>query len=300
MTAHGAPSPGPGGPGRYPQLPLGLSGADVDALTALAEAAARAAGDLVRAGDGSRPSVASTKSSPTDVVTAMDRASERLLRDFLAERRPDDGLLGEEEAGLRAGTTGLTWVLDPIDGTVNYLYRIPAYAVSVAVVTGDPRVPGAWAPVAGCVHHVVTEQTWTAGLGGGARADGVAVRLEPLADDLAHALVGTGFGYRPARRAAQARVFAEIAPQVRDVRRIGSAALDMCAVADGRLDLYYERGLNVWDLAAATLVVTEAGGTVSGLQGRPLGDRTVIAGAEGLCAQLEPLLVAAGADADGV
>jgi myo-inositol-1(or 4)-monophosphatase len=278
---------------------LGLSAADVDGLTALAAEAARAAGDLVRAGDGSRPAVASTKSSPTDVVTAMDRASERLLRDLLAERRPDDGLLGEEEAGLRPGTTGLTWVLDPIDGTVNYLYRIPAYAVSVAVVTGDPRVPGEWSTVAGCVHHVVTAQTWTAGHGRGAAADGVPLRLEPLADDLGTALVGTGFGYRPARRAAQARVFAEIAPHVRDLRRIGSAALDLCAVAEGRLDLFYERGLNVWDLAAAALVVTEAGGTVSGLEGRPLGDRTVIAGAASLCERLEPLLVAAGADADG-
>jgi myo-inositol-1(or 4)-monophosphatase len=281
-----------------PALPLGLSGSDVDALAALAEEAARAAGDLVRAGDGSRPAVASTKSSPTDVVTAMDRASERLLRDFLSQRRPDDGLFGEEEAGLRAGTTGLTWVLDPIDGTVNYLYRIPAYAVSVAVVTGDPRVPGEWATVAGCVHHVVTQETWTAGLGRGARADGAGLRLDPLAADLEHALVATGFGYRPARRAAQARVFAEIAPHVRDLRRIGSAALDLCAVADGRLDIYYERGLNVWDVAAAALVVTEAGGTVAGLAGRPLGDRTVIAGAEALCARLEPLLVAAGADAE--
>ena len=113
----------------------------------------------------------------------MDRASERLLRDFLAERRPDDGLLGEEEAGLQPGTTGLTWVLDPIDGTVNYLYRIPVYAVSVAVVTGDPRVPGAWSPVAGCVHHVVTGESWTAGVGRGARQDGVALRLPAPAVD---------------------------------------------------------------------------------------------------------------------
>jgi myo-inositol-1(or 4)-monophosphatase len=298
-----------------PALPLGLSAEDVDALTALAEEAARAAGDLVRAGDGSRPSVASTKSSPTDVVTAMDQASERLLRGFLAERRPDDGLFGEEEAGLRPGTTGLTWVLDPIDGTVNYLYRIPAYAVSVAVVSGDPRVSGEWQPVAGCVHHVVTGQTYTAGLGRGAREDGAVLRIGPTAGgatwddageaggsgtDLSHALVATGFGYRPERRAHQARVFAEIAPHVRDLRRIGSAALDLCAVAAGRVDLYYERGLNVWDVAAAALVVREAGGTVSGLEGRPLGDRTVVAGGEALVARFAPLLVEAGADADGV
>jgi myo-inositol-1(or 4)-monophosphatase len=288
MTAPGAPV-----------LPLGLSGADVDALVALAAEAARAAGDLIRSGDGGRPAVASTKSSPTDVVTAMDRASERLLRDFLAERRPDDGLFGEEEAGLRPGTTGLTWVLDPIDGTVNYLYRIPAYAVSVAVVTGDPRVPGEWASVAGCVHHVVTQETFTAGLGRGAWTDGVPLRLDPLAGDLTHALVATGFGYRPARRSAQAKVFAEIAPHVRDLRRMGSAALDLCAVAAGQVDLYYERGINVWDVAAAALVVREAGGTVSGLEGRPVGDRTVLAGDAALCARLAPLLVAAGADADG-
>jgi myo-inositol-1(or 4)-monophosphatase len=190
-------------------------------------------------------------------------------------------------------------VLDPIDGTVNYLYRIPMYAVSVAVVTGDPRVPGEWATVAGCVHNVRTQESWTAGLGRGAWVDGVPLRLDPVAGDLAHALVATGFGYRPARREAQARTFAEIAPHVRDLRRIGSASLDLCMVAAGQVDLYYERGLNVWDLAAAALVVSEAGGTVTGLEGRPLGERTVLAGDGALCARLEPLLVAAGADADG-
>ena len=269
----------------------------------LAEQIAREAGELILRGErdrsGGRPEVESTKSSPTDVVTAMDRAVEDLLRRRLAEARPGDGVLGEE-AGLETGTSGLTWVLDPIDGTVNYLYRIPAYAVSVAVVTGDPRVPGEWATVAGCVHHVVTQETFTAGLGRGAWTDGVPLRLDPLAADLTHALVATGFGYRPARRSAQAKVFAEIAPHVRDLRRIGSAALDLCAVAAGQVDLYYERGLNVWDVAAAALVVREAGGTVSGLEGRPLGDRTVLAGDAALCARLEPLLVAAGADADGV
>lgn len=296
MTAPGVPL----------EPPAGLTPAGVDELTALAEEAARAAGDLVRAGDGTRPAVASTKSSPTDVVTAMDRASERLLRDFLGRRRPDDGQLGEEEAGLRPGSTGLTWVLDPIDGTVNYLYRIPVYAVSVAVVTGDPRVPGAWSPVAGCVHHVVTGGSWTAGVGRGARQDGVPLRLPAPATtadgtaDLSQALVATGFGYRPERRAHQAGVFAAIAPHIRDLRRIGSASIDICMVASGLVDLYYERGLNVWDLAAAALVLTEAGGAVTGLQGRPLGDRTVLAGDPALCARLEPLLVAAGADADGV
>jgi myo-inositol-1(or 4)-monophosphatase len=305
MTAPDAPA-GASAP------PPGLTPAEVDELTVLAAEAARAAGDLIRAGDGSRPAVASTKSSPTDVVTAMDRASERLLRDFLAERRPDDGLFGEEEDGLRAGTTGLTWVLDPIDGTVNYLYRIPVYAVSVAVVTGDPRVPGAWSTVAGCVHDVVAGQSWTAGTGRGARLDGVELRPGPTpggpppgagtgrATDLSHALVATGFGYRPERRAHQARVFAEIAPHIRDLRRIGSASLDLCMVAAGRIDLFYERGLNVWDLAAAALVVREAGGAIAGLEGRPLGERTVIAGDAALCERLAPLLVAAGADADGV
>jgi myo-inositol-1(or 4)-monophosphatase len=266
----------------------------------LAEEIAREAGELILAGErdrsGRRPEVESTKSSPTDVVTAMDRAVEELLRTRLAEARPDDGVLGEE-AGGRGGSSGYTWVLDPIDGTVNYLYRIPAYAVSVALVTGDPTVPGGWQSVAGCVHQPATGSTWTAARGEGAFLGERRLRLRPV-PELAQALVGTGFGYRRQRRTGQARVLAGVLPQIRDIRRIGSAALDLCGVATGTLDAYYERGVNVWDIAAAALVLTEAGGELRGLRGAAAGPEMVVAGGDPLLADLVGLLTDMQADSD--
>lgn len=282
---------------------------DRAALLALAERIARAAGDLVRDQRPDSLRVSSTKSSPTDVVTAMDLAAEALLRSELARERPDDGVLGEEE-GLRAGTSGLTWVLDPIDGTVNYLYGLPAYAVSVAVVTaGDggpdaPLGPLTWEVLAGCVHNPATGETWTASAGSGAHLDGRS--LTPLVPEpadaaptdpgradpaeqargrLAGALVGTGFGYRSQVRTEQAGIVAALLPLVRDVRRIGSAALDLCAVGSGRLDLYYERGLRPWDMAAGSLVVTEAGGVVEHLP-----DGTLVAGPPALARDMAAVL----------
>lgn len=264
-------------------------------LVDLAEHLARAAGDLVRDGRPSRVDVTATKSSPIDVVTAMDLASEALLRRVIAERRPDDGVLGEEE-GLRAGTSGVTWVVDPIDGTVNYLYGIPAYAVSVAAVLGRPD-PDAWTVVAGCVHAVADGRTWTAGRGQGALQDGERVHVRPPVA-LAQSLVGTGFGYTVARRRAQARVVAELLPQVRDIRRMGSAAIDLCMVASGGLDLYYERGLQPWDLAAASIVAEEAGAAVLGLRGARPGEAMTVAGPEPTAGTLAALLEAMEADRD--
>ncbi|MCD5353113.1 inositol monophosphatase family protein [Kineosporia mesophila] len=267
---------------------------DAAALRALAERVARAGGDLIRAGLADDPdarAVESTKSTATDIVTAMDRAVERLLREQLAAQRPDDGLLGEEN-GYAPGDSGLTWVLDPIDGTVNYRYGIDAYAVSVAVVEGDPTVDGAWTPVAACVHNPATGDTWTAGRGLGAAlapGDGSGVRELKLGTppELDQALVATGFGYAATRRAGQARVLTGVLPRIRDIRRIGSASLDLCGVATGTVDAYYERGVNVWDIAAAVLVLTEAGGVLSGLRGAPAGGAMVVGAAspllEGLC-----------------
>jgi myo-inositol-1(or 4)-monophosphatase len=262
----------------------------------LAEVVARAAGAMILAGeadrDGARPEVEATKSSPTDVVTAMDRAVESMLRERLHAARPDDGRLGEE-AGHQPGTSGRTWVLDPIDGTVNYLYRIPAYAVSVALVEGDPTVPGAWRSLAGCVHQPVTGLTWTAGLGLGAHLDSGAGprRLRPTPPPpMSHALVGTGFGYQVARRTGQARVLAGVISGIRDIRRIGSSALDLCGVASGTLDAYYERGVNAWDIAAAALVLTETGGQLSGLHGAPPSPEMVVAAREPLASSLIDLL----------
>jgi myo-inositol-1(or 4)-monophosphatase len=266
----------------------------------LAEQVAREAGALIQSGErdrpGERPEVESTKSSPTDVVTAMDKAVEDLLRTRLAQARPGDGLLGEE-AGFEPGRTGLTWVLDPIDGTVNYLYRIPAYAVSVALVEGDPTVPGAWRSLAGCVLQPATGAAWTAGSGLGARLGARRLRLAPP-PELSQALVATGFGYRVERREGQARVLTGVLPRVRDIRRIGSAALDLCGVATGTLDAYYERGVNAWDIAAARLVLSEAGGQVHGLRGAPAGPDMVVGAGDPLAGRLVELLTELAADQD--
>lgn len=275
-----------------------MGGVDLDPelVTALRDLARRtvlAAGDLIRSGGPDPVAVAATKSSDVDPVTAMDLASEELVRRLLRAARPDDGLLGEE-SGLEAGTSGLTWVVDPIDGTVNYLYGLPSYAVSLAVVAGEPD-PARWTAVAGAVHCVPDGRTWSAGHGQGADLDGGAVSVN-APRSLATSLVGTGFGYTVARRRQQARVLAEVLPRVRDVRRIGSAAVDLCTVASGGLDAFYERGLNPWDLAAGALVVTEAGGVVTGLRGGPPGAAMTVAGPAGTVAALAELL--AGLDAD--
>lgn len=275
-----------------------------DGLRVLAERLAREAADLIRTGTGGDRSVQATKSSPTDVVTAMDRAVEELLRSRIRQERPQDAVLGEEGglAGPSGGSPGgLTWVLDPIDGTVNYTYGLPAFAVSVAVVSGDPRVPGAWTPQAGCVlqpgSRPAGDQVWTAARGAGASANGTAIRM-PAPPPLGRALVATGFGYRAERRAGQARVVAALLPRIRDIRRIGSAALDLCWLAEGRLDAYYERGVNVWDIAAAALVVREAGGEVTGLRGAPASPETTVAAGRPLLGELSDLLADLAADTD--
>ncbi|MBO0922657.1 inositol monophosphatase [Cellulomonas sp. zg-ZUI222] len=263
-------------------------------LVAVARQVAVAAGRLVHDGRPETVGVAATKSSAVDVVTAMDLASEELVRAELARLRPADGILGEE-GGHVPGTSGVTWVVDPIDGTVNYLYGLPAYAVSVAAVVGEPA-PGAWTVLAGCVHAPATGETWTAGRGQGAHLDGRPLTVAP-APPLDRCLLGTGFGYVAERRRAQARVLADLLPRVRDVRRAGAAAIDLCQVATGRLDLYYERGLQPWDLAAAGLVVAEAGGVVTGLRGRAAGPDMVVAGAAERVAELVALLEELHADA---
>lgn len=266
-------------------------GVDPAALAAVAEQVAVEAGRLIVEERPADLGVAETKTSMTDVVTVMDQRSQDLLRTRLAELRPEDGFAGEERGG-HAGTSGLTWVVDPIDGTVNYLYALPAYAVSVAAVVGDPAVVGAWRPVAGAVVDPVTGERFTASLGGGARkAVGESVRALRVGDpELSLALCGTGFGYDAERRRWQGEVLARLLPQVRDIRRFGSAALDLCRVADGSLDAYYERGLNPWDFAAGWLVAEEAGALVTGLdEGHP-GEAMTIAGGPSVHAELRSAL----------
>ncbi|MGO4601427.1 inositol monophosphatase family protein [Terrabacter sp. 2YAF2] len=251
-----------------PALPEGVS---VEELERLCIDVATEASRFIRDERPERMGVAATKSSETDVVTVMDRRSEELLHRLIQQARPDDGILGEEGVDV-VGTSGLTWVLDPIDGTVNYLYEIPAYAVSVAVVVGDAHSQGGWAPVAGAVADPSLRLVHHAGRGTGAwtspedrTASTAPIRLSVSAEDrLGRSLLATGFGYDPAVRRRQAEVLLRVLPLVRDIRRIGSAALDLVRVAEGSVDAYAESGLNAWDLAAGWLVVEEAGGVVVG------------------------------------
>jgi len=271
-------------------------------LGQLAARVAREAGDLLadRAG---RVEVAATKSSPTDVVTEMDRRSEELIRARILAARPSDAILGEE-GGLIGNTDDapVLWVVDPLDGTVNYLYGLHDWAVSVAAELrpGDlaGTEPGAGRIVAGAVYMPKRDELFTAVLGGGAwlEAHGQEGR-NPLRCNtgvpLDRALVGTGFGYSAQRRKVQGEVAAAMLPVVRDIRRAGVASVDLCAVAAGRLDGYYERGLNYWDWAAGALVAVEAGAMVGGLEGREVSPSMAVAAAPdlfgALAAALAPL-----------
>jgi myo-inositol-1(or 4)-monophosphatase len=275
------------------------SGAD---LLVLAVAAAQRGGRLITEERPDEVTAAATKSSPTDVVTAMDTACERMLREQLLAARPDDGIVGEEGDDV-AGTSGVTWVVDPIDGTVNYLYGIPQYAVCVAAVAGDPHDPGGHEVLAGCVHSPVLGETWTAVRGGGAFLSTAGGDRRPVhvrdGVDLGQVLLATGFGYQASRRRHQAAVIAHLLPRVRDIRRIGCASLDLCSVAAGRVDAYLERGLKPWDLAAAGLVAREAGALVTGLGDAPAGEDLVVAAAPRIHACLQSELVPLRPDTDG-
>jgi myo-inositol-1(or 4)-monophosphatase len=259
---------------------------DPSTLLALAVDLARRAGALaleMHSGLGA----SDTKSSPTDVVTAADRAVEQLLVEGIRSARPGDGILGEEGAS-DDGTTGVRWVVDPVDGTVNYLYGLPQWAVSIGVeVDGVTEV--------GVVLDPTKEELFTAVRGGGATLNGRPLRCT-AATELAQALVATGFGYDARRRAAQAALLPTLLPAVRDIRRVGAGALDLCAVAAGRVDAYYEQGLSPWDMSAGLLVATEAGARVGGLHGRAPSGALVLAAAPGVFDALHDLL--AGLDAD--
>lgn len=228
-------------------------------LADLAERVALEAAALAARRRSEGVSVADRKSSIVDVVTAADREVEALVRTRLSEARPDDAFHGEE-TGAATGTSGLTWVVDPIDGTVNYLYGSPAYAVSIAVVRGSAD-PETWEAVAGVVVAPATGEVFRAVAGERSTRDGVPVRVNEPAS-LAEALVATGFGYTADRRREQVAVLAGLIGEVRDVRRGGSAALDCCSVGTGVVDAYYERGINPWDMAAGSMVAAGAGAVV--------------------------------------
>ena len=284
-----------------------VAAADLSAagLLAVATGAAREAGELL-ALPGGRVSVAATKSSPTDVVTEMDRRSEELIRARILAGRPGDAILGEE-GGQTGDTAGapVRWVIDPLDGTVNYLYGLPDWAVSIAA-----EVAGA--VVAGAVFVPSRGELFTATRGGGGwlesvgaaragragRAGRVRLRCRPGVP-LDQALVATGFGYLAARRKVQGEVVAALLPRVRDIRRAGVASADLCSVAAGRLDAFYERGLNYWDYAAGALIAAEAGAVVGGLRGAPPGTSMTVAAGPGLFPALAEALADLDAERDG-
>jgi myo-inositol-1(or 4)-monophosphatase len=221
-------------------------------LLDVAVACAREAGALLLERFGSER-VLATKSTSTDLVSAADLAAEEAIRGILARRAPDDAIMGEEGDDT-PGTSGRRWVVDPLDGTVNYLYGLPQWCVSIACEG-----------LAGAVYDPTRDELFTATASGPAECNGIALSSEPP-EDLGHALVATGFGYDARRRALQAEVVARVLPAARDIRRGGSAALDLCWTAAGRLDAYYERGVNLWDVAAGELVCTRAGLQVTRLE----------------------------------
>lgn len=243
-------------------------------LLDLAVDTAREAAALVARGRASAAESVGVKSSPVDVVTAVDTASEELIVGRLLAARPEDGVLGEEGAA-RTGSSGVRWIVDPIDGTVNFLYDQPAYAVSIAAEVGG-RVR------AGVVLNVATGELFTAVDGGGAHVSSPArpgpVRLSGSRPaSLEQTMVATGFGYRVEQRREQGAAVARLLPRVRDIRRNGCASLDLCAAAAGRVDAYYELDLKPWDHAAGALVAAEAGLVVTGLHGRPFAEPMAIA-----------------------
>lgn len=254
---------------------------DVTGLLQLAVDLANRAGQLLLDEAPDRADDIGTKSSRTDMVTAVDRASEAFIVDTLARERPEDGVLGEE-GSAREGTSGVRWIIDPLDGTTNYLYGFPLFAVSIGV-----EVDGEVA--AGVVAHPSLGEVFTAQRGAGARCNG-----EPIAvsgkDDLATALIATGFAYDPERRRESARWLEHIIPSVRDIRRGGAASIDLCWVACGRLDGFYEAGLSPWDVAAGDLIAREAGAETSDFDGGPVRPGSVIAASPAIAPALRQLV----------
>jgi len=282
------------------------------ALLTLAIAVACTAGRML-AGRHARPAVVGTKTSMTDVVTEMDQAAERLIRSQILAERPYDAILGEE-GGQTGGEAPVRWIVDPLDGTVNYLYGLPDWAVSIAAEVGG-------LVVAGAVCAPRRDAVYCAALGGGAwRASlvgqpdparraregltaepaGPLASAEPLACNdgvaLEQALIATGFGYESGRRQVQGRVLSAVLPRVRDIRRNGACAVDLCLLAAGNIDGYYERGVQYWDIAAGSLIAREAGAVVGGLAGQPAGPSMTIGAGPALFAELHDLL--AGLDAE--
>ncbi|MFN8053320.1 MAG: inositol monophosphatase family protein [Acidimicrobiales bacterium] len=267
-----------------PTVPSELP-ADPVALRDIALATAVTAADMVRerrrAGFG-----IDTKSTATDMVTDVDRASDRLIRELLADARPDDGVITEEDTEI-TGTTGVVWIADPIDGTTNFVYDHPPYTVSIAAVVDGM-------PIAGAVVEISADDRYHAALGAGSFRNGVRLGLD-APPPLERAMIATGFGYDPRRRSLQAAVVGSIIDQVRDIRRLGAASFDLCGVAVQRIDAYYEHGLGAWDLAAGQIIAAEAGAAVESILGGPPDPAAgIMAAHPALIGPLRELLVANG------
>ncbi len=250
-------------------------------LCGLAARLAVAAGELVFEGRKNGLTSVSTKSSDTDIVTEFDRASERLIVDGLAADRPDDAVIGEEGTDA-AGVSGIRWLIDPIDGTTNFQYDLPGYAVSIAALSGDR-------PVAAAVYIPGSRELFTAVADEGAQLNGSPIHCGTTAS-LQHALIATGFSYQVERRREQAQRIAQVIPRVRDIRRFGAAASDLCYLAAGRLDVYYEQWLGPWDWAAGELIAREAGCRTGRFDGSPIGHNEVLAANPVLFDQMIELL----------
>ena len=280
-------------------------------LLVIAVGAALEAGQLLASKEG-RVEVAATKSSPTDVVTEMDGRAEELIRARILVARPDDAILGEEGGQVEgAADAAARWVVDPLDGTVNYLYGLHDWAVSIAAEVDHQIVAGAvYVPMRGELFTAVRgEGAWLESTRGSAAGPGESVipdstferiplRCRPGVP-LGQALVATGFGYRAERRTVQGEVVAALLPRIRDIRRNGVASIDLCAVAAGRLDGYYERGLNYWDYAAGALIAAEAGAVVGDSKGGPPSPSMTVAAGPGLFGPLRDALADLDAERDG-
>ncbi len=282
-------------------------------LLVIAVGAALEAGQLLASKEG-RVEVAATKSSPTDVVTEMDGRAEELIRARILVARPDDAILGEEGGQVDgAADAPARWVVDPLDGTVNYLYGLHDWAVSIAAEVDERIVAGAvYVPMRGELFTAVRgegawlESTRGSGTSGGpgesvipdSTFERIPLRCRPGVP-LDQALVATGFGYRAERRTVQGEVVAALLPRIRDIRRNGVASVDLCAVAAGRLDGYYERGLNYWDYAAGALIAAEAGAVVGDSRGGPPSPSMTVAAGPGLFGPLRDALAELDAERDG-
>lgn len=284
--------------------PIPAPDTDPDDLLRVAIEAATAASELIVS---QRPAELDVerKTSPTDHVTQMDRAAEALLRRIIGSRRPHDTLVGEEQ-GRGGGSGPVTWWIDPIDGTTNYVYDHPGYAVSVAATVAVPadgpveraqmalNGPGGGEErlqvLAGVVADPTHGRLYEAALNRGSRCNGELLRLPAAGADLPGILVATGFGYDPSTRACQGRLVAELLPRIRDIRRVGAASLDLCSVAAGRVDAYFETGLSVWDLAAGILIASEAGAGIAALDGGPPRADSVLAAHPDRLAELREVI----------